>query len=148
MGYCAEVVCLFNHSPITIWEPQSSLEHGKLEKSFFTSSCLCLRVSKARFPCGRDRTKMIDEGVGVRLYQAQILTQSSDPDLSLPPEYPRHHGCWLPGMILSFSCEIFYTLSNQLNNPWVSQRLLCLGSSRFQDGLDSEVHSPSPSEYI
>lgn len=93
VGYWAEVLCLFNHLPITIWEPQSSLEHGKLQKSFFTSGCLCLWVSKVKFPRGRDRTKTIDEGVGVWWHQAWVLTQGSDRDLSLPPEYRRHHGC-------------------------------------------------------
>lgn len=50
---------------------------------------------------------------------------------------------WLHGMILSFSCEIFYTFFNDLNKLWLTWRFLCLGNSRFQDSLDSEVHPPA-----
>lgn len=65
-----------------------------------------------------------------------------------PGQWPRPQPAswipsWLHGMILSFSCEIFYTFFNYLNKLWVSQRFLCLGNSRFQDGLDSEVHAPA-----
>lgn len=50
---------------------------------------------------------------------------------------------WLHGLILSFSCEVFYTFFNLLNKLRVSQRFLCLGNSWFQDILDSEVNPPA-----
>lgn len=70
------------------------------------------------------------------------LTQGSD--LSLPPAHLRH---WVLARSIILS-EISSALSKQLNNPWGSQGLLCLGSRQLQGCSDAKVHSPSPNEYI
>lgn len=125
-------IAVWRFSPlsIAIWEVQTVFRHGKLD--------IKLWVSEAEVPSGARRAEIVG-GEGV--HQAWLWPRAVT---CLPPAHLRH---WVLARSIILS-EISSALSKQLNNPWGSQGLLCLGSRQLQGCSDAKVHSPSPNEYI